>query len=144
MAQPFARNSADEGLRKSPDHGQRPPLTSSAVSDEMYSRDRREPRDRRFISDSFAAIDKLLLHYAARHEAALAADVLGTKAQIVTDTIEGAELGFLREELPGAIVQSLSGIQQVARIASAMKTPPFTSLPATRPLRGRRRSDFVV
>ena len=75
-----------------------------------------------FISDSFTAIDTLLKHYATLHEAALAADVLGSETQNVADAIEAAELDFLREELPGAIGQSLSGIQQVARIASAMKT----------------------
>ncbi len=75
-----------------------------------------------FISDSFAAIDKLLQHYAALHEAAIAADVLGAESKAVTEAVEEAELDFLREELPGAIGQSLSGIQQVARIASAMKT----------------------
>lgn len=75
-----------------------------------------------FISDSFTAIDTLLKHYATLHEAALAADVLGSETQVVADAIEAAELDFLREELPGAIGQSLSGIQQVARIASAMKT----------------------
>ena len=75
-----------------------------------------------FISDSFADIDKLLEHYAALHRAAIAADVLGPETQVVTDAIEAVELDFLRDELPGAISQSLSGIQQVARIASAMKT----------------------
>ncbi len=75
-----------------------------------------------FISDSFAAIDKLLQHYAALHDAALANDVLDTEIKMVADAIEDAELDFLREELPSAIGQSLSGIQQVARIASAMKT----------------------
>jgi C4-dicarboxylate-specific signal transduction histidine kinase len=33
-----------------------------------------------------------------------------------------AELDFLREELPTAIEQSLAGVRQVARIASAIKT----------------------
>lgn len=75
-----------------------------------------------FIDDSFAAIDKLLEHCAALHDAALAADVLAVQTRAVTSAIEAAELDFLREELPSAIEQSLSGIQQVARIASAMKT----------------------
>ncbi len=75
-----------------------------------------------FISDSFAAIDKLLQNYAALHDAALAQDVLGAESKRVAEAVDDAELDFLREELPGAIGQSLSGIQQVARIASAMKT----------------------
>jgi signal transduction histidine kinase len=75
-----------------------------------------------FISDSFATIDDLLKRYTVLHEAAITGDVLGTESKNVAEAIEDAELDFLREELPSAIEQSLSGIQQVARIASAMKT----------------------
>ncbi len=75
-----------------------------------------------FISDSFASIDDLLHRYAALHKAVVAGDVLQTDAKSVAEAVEEAELDFLREELPSAIEQSLSGIQQVARIASAMKT----------------------
>ncbi len=75
-----------------------------------------------FISDSFASIDRLLQRYAMLYDAAIAADVLESETNTVAEAIEDAELDFLREELPGAIEQSLSGIQQVARIASAMKT----------------------
>jgi len=75
-----------------------------------------------FISDSFAAIDGLLKHYDLLHKAALANDALDAECKNVTRATDDAELDFLREELPGAIEQSLSGIQQVARIASAMKT----------------------
>lgn len=75
-----------------------------------------------FINDSFETIDQLLQNYGKLHEAALAANVLGTETEALSDALEEAELDFLREELPTAIEQSLSGIQQVARIASAMKT----------------------
>ncbi len=75
-----------------------------------------------FIGDSFGAIDRLLEAYAKLHDAALASDLLTAESKSVTDAIEDGELDFLREELPSAIEQSLSGIQQVARIASAMKT----------------------
>ena len=75
-----------------------------------------------FISDSYTAIDQLLKRYAALHEAAQSAEVLSEEAKSVADALEEAELDFLREELPSAIEQSLAGIQQVARIASAMKT----------------------
>jgi len=75
-----------------------------------------------FISDSFATIDHLLHTYAKLHDAALKADVLDADTKTVGEAIEDAELDFLRDELPSAIEQSLSGIQQVARIASAMKT----------------------
>ena len=75
-----------------------------------------------FISDSFATIDDLLQRYAVLHDAAVAGNALDAEAKTVTEAVADAELDFLREELPSAIQQSLSGIQQVARIASAMKT----------------------
>jgi len=75
-----------------------------------------------FISDSFLTIDQLLKSYAKLHDAARAADILGAESEELANALDDAELDFLREELPGAIDQSLSGIQQVARIASAMKT----------------------
>lgn len=75
-----------------------------------------------FINDSISTIDQLLGRYSQLHDAALAAGVLDAETKAVADAIEDAELDFLREELPGAIEQSLSGIQQVARIASAMKS----------------------
>lgn len=75
-----------------------------------------------FISDSFLTIDNLLKRYAALHQAALTGKALGTEAKAVAEAVYEAELDFLREELPSAIEQSLSGIQQVARIASAMRT----------------------
>ncbi len=75
-----------------------------------------------FISDSFATIDDLLQRYATLHKAALAGNPVDAEAKTVAEAVEDAELDFLREELPSAIGQSLSGIQQVARIASAMKT----------------------
>jgi signal transduction histidine kinase len=75
-----------------------------------------------FISDSFETIDQLLHRYDALFRAAKDADLLGAETDAVGEAIEEAELDFLREELPGAIEQSLSGIQQVARIASAMKS----------------------
>ena len=75
-----------------------------------------------FISDSFETIDQLLKRYAKLHDAARTLDALGSESAALAEAIEDAELDFLREELPSAIDQSLSGIQQVARIASAMKT----------------------
>jgi signal transduction histidine kinase len=75
-----------------------------------------------FISDSFQTIDQLLSRFEALHRAAKDAGLLDTEVEAVSEAIEDAELDFLREELPGAIDQSLSGIQQVARIASAMKS----------------------
>jgi len=75
-----------------------------------------------FISDSFETIDQLLQRYAKLHDAVSAIEALGAESKALAEAVEDAELDFLREELPGAIDQSLSGIQQVARIASAMKT----------------------
>ena len=75
-----------------------------------------------FISDSFETIDQLLNRYAALLKAAEDGDRVDVEVKAVTEAIEDAELEFLREELPSAIEQSLTGIQQVARIASAMKS----------------------
>lgn len=75
-----------------------------------------------FISDSFETLDQLLQRYTRLHEAANAIEALSAESKALAEAIEDAELDFLREELPSAIDQSLSGIQQVARIASAMKT----------------------
>ncbi|MEM7042562.1 MAG: HAMP domain-containing sensor histidine kinase [Pseudomonadota bacterium] len=74
-----------------------------------------------FINDSFTTIDGLLQRYAALQEAAQKAGVLTDEITALDEAIEDAELDFLRDELPSAIEQSLSGIHQVARIASAMK-----------------------
>lgn len=75
-----------------------------------------------FISDSFATIDDLLQRYAVLHDATVEGKVPDSACRNLARAIEDAELDFLREELPSAIEQSLAGIQQVARIASAMKT----------------------
>ncbi len=75
-----------------------------------------------FINDSFVAIDQLLLRYDKLHAAAVDRGELCAEATDMADARTEADIDYLREELPGAIEQSLAGIQQVARIASAMKT----------------------
>jgi signal transduction histidine kinase len=75
----------------------------------------------RFISDSVAAIGGLLEHYGRLRDRALAEGLLTAEIGAVARAEEAAELDFLQDELPGAIEQSLAGIQQVARIALAMK-----------------------
>jgi len=75
-----------------------------------------------FINESFRSLDQLLQRYDALYQAARSVDGLGAEIAALDEAIEDAELDFLRDELPSAISQSLAGIQQVARIASAMKT----------------------
>ena len=75
-----------------------------------------------FINDSFSAIDRLLKSYEALHKAARDQGVLEELTSEASDAHDEADIDYLREELPSAIEQSLSGIQQVSRIASAMKT----------------------
>ncbi len=75
-----------------------------------------------FISDSFETIDQLLTRFEVLLKAAQVVDRLDDDVKTVNEAIEDAELDFLRDELPSAIEQSLTGIQQVARIASAMKS----------------------
>lgn len=74
-----------------------------------------------FISDSFTAIDQLLQCFADLQKAAQSEQVLEREANAVVKAMDGVEFDYLRAELPSAIEQSLAGIQQVARIASAMK-----------------------
>lgn len=75
-----------------------------------------------FINDSFVAIDQLFLRYDKLYAAAVERGELSAETKEVADARAEAEIDYLREELPSAIEQSLAGIQQVARIASAMKT----------------------
>ncbi|MEM1401563.1 MAG: ATP-binding protein [Pseudomonadota bacterium] len=74
-----------------------------------------------FISSSFEALDDVLRRYAELQSAVKDQPALQAHLKGIDAALEEAEIDFLREELPGAIDQSLSGIQQVARIASAMK-----------------------
>ncbi len=74
-----------------------------------------------FISDSVGEIDQLLKHYANLHAAAIAAGVLDDHVAAISKAADDADIDYLRDELPGAIEQSLAGVQQVARITLAMK-----------------------
>ncbi len=74
-----------------------------------------------FINDSVGEIDQLLQHYAKLHTAVIAKGLLQTETAAICEALAEAEIDYLREELPGAIEQSLAGVQQVARITSAMK-----------------------
>ena len=74
-----------------------------------------------FINNSLSELDRLLQSYGRLYEAALATDTLKQELSGVSIAIDKADVEFLRKELPTAIEQSLLGIQQVARIVSAIR-----------------------
>jgi signal transduction histidine kinase len=65
----------------------------------------------RFLQDSFGELDALLdkLSAQAAHDPAL------------RHALQGADLGFLREEIPRALAQSADGISRISSIVRAMK-----------------------
>ncbi len=75
-----------------------------------------------FIGDSFETIEDLLKRLAILRKDANGDSSLKADAIDIAEAVENAELDFLLEELPRAIEQSLSGVQQVARIVSAMNS----------------------
>jgi len=75
----------------------------------------------RFLQDSFGEIETILKSYSRLYESVKAG--LSTRAVIQEiETIKSdIDLEYLREEIPKAIGQSLEGLDNVAKIVSAMK-----------------------
>ena len=75
----------------------------------------------RFLRDAFSDLEQLLDTYARMPEAMKA----GVPADELISTIhaaaEEADLDYLKEEIPRAILQSLEGVERVSKIVSAMK-----------------------
>jgi len=75
----------------------------------------------RFLMDSFAGIQELLGAYYRLFESAKAGNETGDIIREIETTMAEIDLDYLKEEIPKAIGQSLEGLDNVARIVSAMK-----------------------
>lgn len=69
-----------------------------------------------FLKDAFTELNRLLVCYREVLEAHL-----GQIPKEVQQAEEGADLAYLREEIPGAFERTLEGLERVAKIVRAMK-----------------------
>lgn len=74
-----------------------------------------------FLQGAFCDLGELLDTYAGLAEAVEKGDSTEAAMSLIKQQSELADLPFLRQELPGAIQQSLDGIERVAKIVRAMK-----------------------
>jgi len=75
----------------------------------------------RFLEDAFEDIHPVMKAYGGLLAAAKANSVTSDMIDNVEKILEEADLPYLSEEVPGAIEQSLEGIQQVSKIIRAMR-----------------------
>jgi signal transduction histidine kinase len=71
-----------------------------------------------FISDSFVELQPIIESFPGLIELARGAGVATSGSE---QLFKAADVGFLLEEIPGALKQSLSGMQQIRKIVQAMK-----------------------
>ena len=74
-----------------------------------------------FLKDSFADVSKLLTKYQTLLKAAKNGGVSGEMIEEIEEMQEEADLGYLLEEIPTSIDQTLDGIKRVTKIVRAMK-----------------------
>ena len=75
----------------------------------------------RFLQESWADISTLLTACWELLDQAQTVDDLKPQVDAVQEVVEEMDLEFLREEIPIALTQSISGAEQVAHIVKAMK-----------------------
>jgi PAS domain S-box-containing protein len=75
----------------------------------------------RFLKDAFLDLKGLLSNYEGMLEAAKAGGLSPETLQQVTASVARADVGYLMEEIPKAIDQTLEGVTRVSTIVSAMK-----------------------
>jgi PAS domain S-box-containing protein len=75
----------------------------------------------RFLKDSFHELKSVLASYEGLLSAAKANTLTCEIAQEIATAVEGADTGYLLEEIPKAIEQGLEGVTRVATLVSAMK-----------------------
>lgn len=75
----------------------------------------------RFLKDSFATIEKVFLELDSMLETSQGEFSLATFSNRLRELYQSCDLGFVREEIPRAIDQTLEGAENVARIVRAMK-----------------------
>ncbi|MGA7572924.1 MAG: PAS domain S-box protein [Terriglobales bacterium] len=75
----------------------------------------------RFLKDAFRDLKGLVGSYDRLLEGAKGNAVSAETVREVVAAVEGADVGYLLEEIPKAIEQSLEGVSRVAALVSAMK-----------------------
>jgi two-component system, NtrC family, sensor kinase len=75
----------------------------------------------RFLQDGFAGLQRLLSKHNDLYEAAVSGPVLQGLIDGVREAEKAEEAGYLKEEIPKALTQSLEGVNRVATIVRAMK-----------------------
>lgn len=75
----------------------------------------------RFLKASFEGIERILQEADQLLEKCMAYSELETSVQSLRALFDEVDIGFLREEIPAAIDQTLEGADSVARIVRAMK-----------------------
>ena len=75
----------------------------------------------RFLKDAFVDIKNLLTNYDRLLLAAKENTLSGDTIQEVADAVEQADAGYLLDEIPKAIDQTLEGVTRVSTLVSAMK-----------------------
>ncbi|HEX2100039.1 MAG TPA: ATP-binding protein, partial [Candidatus Synoicihabitans sp.] len=91
----------------------------------------------RFLQDSFAQIENVLLRYRALADAVMAgADAAAGLSEAIAAARaaeQAAELDYLLREIPQTLQQSLEGLQRIARIVCSMKEFSHPSSPHLAP-----------
>ena len=75
----------------------------------------------RFLRDAFGDLAGLLTEFSGLLEAARAETPVRDMISAIDDSLEKADLGYLMEEIPKAIDQSLDGVERISKIVLAMK-----------------------
>jgi PAS domain S-box-containing protein len=75
----------------------------------------------RFLKDAFQDLTSLLANYESLLAAVKADSVSPKMVQEITAAVERADAGYLLEEIPKAIGQTVEGITRVSKLVSAMK-----------------------
>jgi PAS domain S-box-containing protein len=75
----------------------------------------------RFLKDAFQDLRSLIANYDRLLAAAKGNTVSGETVQEVSAAVERADVGYLLEEIPKAIEQTLEGVARVAKLVGAMK-----------------------
>ncbi len=75
----------------------------------------------RFLRDGFDELDRLLLRSERLFREARQGPVLPEALDKLEESVRDVDVGYLREEIPKAIEQSLEGIARITKIVRAMK-----------------------
>lgn len=88
----------------------------------------------RFLKESFADLGTVLKQVEGLINDAAAREITTTDWEATRRAVDGADLGYLMEEVPKAINQSLDGTDRVAKIVRAMKEFSHPSVDERKPI----------